>query len=73
MTKEEFDKLTENEKRLTATEALIWFCVTCELNPFLSIANRDPKIKNNVEVIKILIGKYKDGEIKEIISIDKEE
>ena len=63
MTKEEFDKLTEKEKHLTATEALAWFCITCELNPFLSTANRDPRTKNNVDVIKILIGKYTNGEL----------
>lgn len=62
MTREEFDKLTEKEKHLTATEALVWFCVTCESNPFLLTANHDPRTKKNVEVIKILIGKYMNGE-----------
>ena len=64
MKKEEFDKLTDKEKHLAATEALAWFCVTCEFNPFISTANRDPRIKNNVEVIKIIVGKYMNEELK---------
>ncbi len=64
MKKEEFDKLTDKEKHLASTEALAWFCVTCEFNPFISTANRDPRTMKNIEVIKIIVGKYKDGELK---------
>ena len=59
MTKQEFDELSEKEKRYSVMKALAWFCVQESLNPFaMSVTSKEER-----ETIKIILGKIKDGEI----------
>ena len=64
MNKEEFDKLDIKEKRHSATKALAWFCVITDFNPMFSYMVQGAE--EEIEIIKIIIGKYMNGELKEI-------
>lgn len=66
MNKKEFDKLDEKEKRHSATKALAWFCVTTEFNPFFQLLQTDPETAENIECLKIIVGKYMNAELKEV-------
>ena len=64
MTKDEFDKLDEKEKHYNATKALAWFSVTTDLNPMFSYMTQGAE--EEIEIIKIIVGKYMNGELKEV-------
>lgn len=60
MTEADFDKLSDKEKHHEATKALAWFCVSTTINPF----HQSPE--NETDIIKIIVGKYMNGELKEV-------
>lgn len=61
MTKKEFETLDEKSKMICCAKALAWFCVlTSARFPFLDIAS-----KEEAETVKVILGKYMNGELKE--------
>ncbi len=58
MTKKEFDKLADKEKRSKASEALAHLAVRKILMPFMFD-------DENIEILEIIVGKYMNGELVE--------
>ena len=56
MTLKDFEKLTDKEKGIKVSRAMAWLCVYELFHP--ELAYHDDAIEN-IETIKIILGKYK--------------
>ena len=58
MEKEEFDKLSESAKRTAVSKSLAWFTVN-------QLFNFYHNAEEEIDTIKIILGKYMNGELVE--------
>ena len=66
MDKETFELLDEKDKHKWATKALCWFVLFCQVDRLFRLS-----LFAEVEVIKIILGKYMNGVLHESLLFSK--